>query len=131
MCKKIEIDFSPEAAAFYAKHSLQEDNVFIEHVIHTGENVRQSEDDIIARIDGDDVTQDKLALIREQSNKQLLNELLDTLTKKERTVVTMRMMGCTYEEIGRAIGHVQSWTHTIYGRAIQKMKKNAEEILNG
>ena len=129
--KKIEIDHSPEGAAFYAKNSLQEDHDFIEAVMNNDLNPYAEEDKMIRMLDGDDVREDELASIREEMQVKLLHELLETLTEKERKVVTMRAMGCTYEDIGKAVGHVQSWTHTIHKRAIRKLQKNAKEVLNG
>jgi DNA-directed RNA polymerase specialized sigma24 family protein len=48
------IDWSPEGAAFYAKNSLQEDHLFIEHVMTTNLEHHDEEDKAISWIDGMD-----------------------------------------------------------------------------
>ena len=127
--KVYEQDYSPEGSSFYAKHAMQYDTSFIETVTNNDLNPYAEEDEVIARIDGDDVVKDKLASIRDESNSELLQELLTNLSEKEFTIVTMRAHGATYEEIGKAIGHQQGWTFTLHKRIIEKLQVCAEELL--
>lgn len=127
------MDFSPEAASFYARHRLQKDTKFISSVMHRDIDVFEEEKSRIDGLDGLDgfeQTQDKLASIREESDRELLFETLTVLDEKEYRIVMLRTMGYTFSEIAEQVGHAQSWVHTIYVRAMEKLKVKGEELLN-
>lgn len=124
------MDFSPEAASFYARHRLQKNTKFISSVMHRDIDVFEEEKSRIEDLDGFEQTQDKLASIREESDRELLFETLTVLDEKEYRIVMLRTMGYTFSEIAEQVGHAQSWVHTIYVRAMEKLKVKGEELLN-
>ena len=87
------IDYSPEGAAFYAKNSLQEDHVFIEHVMTESAEYVDEEDKLIRVLDG---MVDETDYTDERA---VLAAIEDYLPHSYRVVYSLYKQGTTLREI--------------------------------